>query len=315
MKTLKIIGFIFLFILLTALSQIGGIILILWILIFRLFSKRFTNAWARRGVNTGGFVVFYLFCMFLIVPPLARIQDRVPLPISKSGALVPVTYWTAIFGRNYIKSEGRAKLETIAESFVKKHPELKVKYMDCNYPFRFIGSDEKHVVTGFPFLEGLFPHFTHLGDKADIALIYNDEEGNPSNLTPTAIGYGSSVEPNKGEPGYVGPNCPCKTKTVNQKNGLDGVPCVCDNKRTLGFISWYSFMYRNVPQNEKIKLNVEKSAALIRMFTPFDSKIILEAHLRERLKVLRTSFGLHPCKSVRHDDHFHVRMGGIKYRK
>jgi hypothetical protein len=143
-------------------------------------------------------------------------------------------------------------------------------------------------------------------------LIYNDEEGNPSNLTPTAIGYGSSVEPNKDEPGYVGPNCPCRTKTLKQKQRKDGVPCVCDNTLTLGFIRMYSFMYRNVPQNENIKLNTKKSASLIKMFTPYDSRIILEAHLRERLEVLRTSFGNHSCKTVRHDDHFHVRMGGIK---
>ena len=313
MKVLNILGIILLFVILTALSQVGGIILLLWLLLYQFFKKRFKNAWVRRGVHVGGFVVFYLFFMFVIIPPLARIQDRVPLPMSKSGALVPVTYWTAIFGRNYIKSEGRTKLESIAEAYVKKHPDLKVKYMDCNYPFRFIGSDEKHVNIGFPILEGLFPHFTHLGDKADIALIYKDEEGNPSNLTPTAIGYGSSVEPNKGEPGYVGPNCPCKTKTVQQKKGnSDGVPCVCDNTLTLGFIRMYSFMYRNVPQNEKIKLDTVLSASLIKMFTPYDSKIILEAHLRERLKVLRTSFGHHSCKTVRHDDHFHVRMGGIK---
>jgi hypothetical protein len=312
MKILNILGIILLFAILTILSQVGGIILLLWLLLYQFFKKRLKNTWVRRGVHVGGFVVFYLFFMFIIIPPLARIQDRVPLPMSKSGALVPVTYWTAIFGRNYIKSEGRDKLETIAEAFVKKHPELKVKYMDCNYPFRFIGSDEIHEDTGFPILEGLFPHFTHLGDKADIALIYNDEEGNPSNLTPTAIGYGSSVEPNKDEPGYVGPNCPCRTKTLNQKKRKDGVPCVCDNTLTLGFIRMYSFMYRNVPQNENIKLNTKKSASLIKMFTPYDSGIILEAHLRERLEVLQTSFGNHSCKTVRHDDHFHVRMGGIK---
>jgi hypothetical protein len=312
MKILNILGIILLFAILTILSQVGGIILLLWLLLYQFFKKRLKNAWVQRGVHVGGFVVFYLFFMFIIIPPLARIQDRVPLPMSKSGALVPVTYWTAIFGRNYIKSEGRDKLETIAEAFVKKHPELKVKYMDCNYPFRFIGSDEIHKNTGFPILEGLFPHFTHLGDKADIALIYNDEEGNPSNLTPTAIGYGSSVEPNKDEPGYVGPNCPCRTKTLNQKKGKDGVPCVCDNTLTLGFIRMYSFMYRNVPQNENIKLDTLNSASLIKMFTPYDSGIILEAHLRKRLKVLQTSFGNHSCKTVRHDDHFHVRMGGIK---
>lgn len=278
MKTLKIIGFIFLFILLTALSQIGGIILILWIIIFRLFSKRFTNGWARRGINTGGFVVFYLFCMFLIVPPLARIQDRVPLPISKSGALVPVTYWTAIFGRNYIKSEGRAKLETIAESFVKKHPELKVKYMDCNYPFRFNINGKRNVWI----LEGLLPHITHDGTKADIALIYNDNNGNPINQTPTSFGYGSSVDPR--------PNETC-------------TPCFCKEK---GF--WqYSFMYRILPRTE-YPLNDRISGELIKIFDrQLTDKIFLEKHLQQRFK-LHGYYAEAGCHSVRHDDHFHVTL-------
>ena len=113
MKILKILGIILAVALLTILSQVGGVILLLWLVIFRFFKKKLSNPWLRRGVNLGGFVIFYLFFMFAIIPPLARIQDRVPLPISKSGALIPVSYWTAIFGRNYIKSEGRDKLETI----------------------------------------------------------------------------------------------------------------------------------------------------------------------------------------------------------
>jgi hypothetical protein len=122
MKILKILGIILAVALLTILSQVGGVILLLWLVIFQFFKEKLRNPWLRRGVNLGGFVIFYLFFMFVLIPPLARIQDRVPLPISKSGALIPVSYWTAIFGRNYIKSEGRDKLETIAAAFEKKIP-------------------------------------------------------------------------------------------------------------------------------------------------------------------------------------------------
>jgi hypothetical protein len=282
MKILNILGITLLFVLLTALSQVGGIILLLWLLLYQIFKKRFKNAWVRGGVNVGGFAVFYLFCMFIIVPPLARIQDRVPLPMSKSGALVPVSYWTAIFGRNYIMSKGRAKLETIAEAFIKKHPELKVKYMDCNYPFNFIGSDATHEEIGFPILEGLFPHITHDGTKADIALVYNDKNGQSSNLTPTAFGYGSSVDP-----------LPTETCT----------PCACENS---GY--WqYSFMYRNLPRTE-YPLNIKVSADLIRIFDRhLTDKIFLEKHLQQRFN-LHGKFAQAGCHSVRHDDHFHVTL-------
>jgi hypothetical protein len=278
MKVLNILGIILLFVLLTTLSQVGGLILLLWLLLYQFFKKRFKNAWVRRGVHVGGFVVFYLFFMFVIIPPLARIQDRVPLPMSKSGALVPVTYWTAIFGRNYIKSEGRARLETIAEAYVKKHPDLKVKYMDCNYPFRINITGKKNVWI----LEGLLPHITHDGTKADIALVYNDINGQSSNLTPTAFGYGSSVDP-----------LPTETCT----------PCACENS---GY--WqYSFMYRNLPRTE-YPLNIKVSADLIRIFDRhLTDKIFLEKHLQQRFK-LHGNYAQAGCHSVRHDDHFHVTL-------
>ncbi len=278
MKVLNILGIILLFVILTALSQVGGIILLLWLLLYQFFKKRFKNAWVRRGVHAGGFVVFYLFFMFVIVPPLARIQDRVPLPMSKSGALVPVTYWTAIFGRNYIKSEGRAKLETIAEAYVKKYPDLKVKYMDCNYPFRINITGKKNVWI----LEGLLPHITHDGTKADIALVYNNINGQSSNLTPTAFGYGSSVDP-----------LPTETCT----------PCACENS---GY--WqYSFMYRHLPRTE-YPSNIKVSADLIRIFDRhLTDKIFLEKHLQQRFN-LHGNYAQAGCHSVRHDDHFHVTL-------
>jgi len=305
MRVLKFIVILFLFILLTVLSQVGGIVLLLWLVVFSFFKQKLVTPWIKRGTNIGGFIIFYLLFNILVIPPLALIQGRVSLPFSKSGNLVPVTYWTAIFNRNYITIEGRDKLVEISNEFVKKHPSLKVKYMDCNYPFRFYNS---HTTSGIPFIEGLFPHFTHTGDKADVALIYNDENGNASNLTPTAIGYGSSVEPLKGEPGYFDPKCGCITKTPDQKKGKDGVPCICDNSPTLKIFRMYSFMYRNIPINKKITLNNEDSRALIKEFIKVDKKIILEAHLRERLNILRFSYGNHSCKSVRHDDHFHVNF-------
>jgi hypothetical protein len=278
MKVINILGIILLFVILTALSQVGGLILLLWLLLYHFFKKRFKNAWVRRGVHVGGFVVFYLFLMFVIIPPLARIQDRVPLPMSKSGALVPVTYWTAIFGRNYIKSEGRAKLENIAEAYVKKHPDLKVKYMDCNYPFRINIPGTKNVWI----LEGLLPHITHDGTKADIALVYNDKSGQSSNLTPTAFGYGSSVDP-----------LPTETCT----------PCACEHS---GY--WqYSFMYRNLPRTE-YPLNIKVSADLIRIFDRhLTDKIFLEKHLQQRFN-LHGNYAQAGCHSVRHDDHFHVTL-------
>lgn len=277
MKILNILGIIVLFALLTVLSQVGGVILLLWILLFYFLKRKLTNPWIRRGANIVGFVIFYLFFTFAVIPPLARIQDRVPLPLSKSGALVPVSYWTVIFNRNYIKSKGRDKLEKIAASFVKKYPELKVKYMDCNYPFRFNVKGDVNIWV----LEGLLPHLTHDGAKADIALVYNDASENPSNLTPTFFAYGSSVDPL--------PNETC-------------TPCRCDKKSSL-----YSFMYRNIPKSDYALNNLLSRELIMEFQRDTKDPIFIEKHLVQRFK-LKGNFLEAGCHSVRHDDHFHVTL-------
>ena len=314
MKALKIFSVVLLFILLTILSQVGGIILLLWILIFRYFKAKLTKPWAQRTINAFGFMVFYMIFNLLIIPFLAGLGGKVRLPMSKSGNLVPVTYWTAIFMRNYITEEGKEKLLKIADEFAQKYPGLQVKYMDCNYPFNIPtptipkGYISKKEVETFPLTEGLIPHISHFGNKADIALVYTDETGKPSNLTPTAIGYGSSVDPLPDEPGYANPKCGCKTNHQSQRKDSkgkinEGTPCMCDKEYVL-----YSFMYHIIPINKSIKLSKIPSASLINRFYKFDKEIILEAHLRKRLEVLQYSWGNHPCSSVRHDDHFHVKF-------
>jgi hypothetical protein len=141
-----------------------------------------------------------------------------------------------------------------------------------------------------------------------VALVYFDEQGKPSNFTPTFIGYGSSVEPLKNEPGYDDPKCGCKTNNSKQRKNSshkiqDGTPCICDKENY-----FYSFMYRILPNNSEIKLDLVTSAFLIKKFTRYDSQIIMEAHLRQRLGVLKTGWGNHSCSTVRHDDHFHVQL-------
>lgn len=117
-----------------------------------------------------------------------------------------------------------------------------------------------------------------------IALVYNDEQENASNLTPTAFGYGSSVDP-----------FPWETCT----------PCSCEKK------NWtYSFMYKNLPKTE-YSLNNTISTDLIKIFDgnlPYT--IFFEKHLQERFK-LHGDYAEAGCGSVRHDDHFHVQLGNL----
>lgn len=273
MKILKVFLVLLLCSLLTLLSQIGGVILLIWLLVFWSFKKKIKNVWARRATNIFGFMGFYMLFVLAIIPMLARLQHRAPLPMTKSGNLVPVTYWNVVFMRNYIITSGKEKMVKIADEFAQKHPGLKVKYMDCNYPFLF--------VKGRWILESLFPHITHRGNQADIAFIYNDKNGIPTNYTPTAIGYGSSVDPL--------PNEPC-------------TPCNCEKS------NWqYSFMHNTLPK-KNYRLNNNLSSFLVQLAKKRTSgNIIIEKHLQKRFN-LHGAFTEAPCKSVRHDDHFHVKF-------
>lgn len=277
MKVLNILGIILLFAILTILSQVGGIILLLWLLSFSFFKKKIENSWAKRATNVLGFMAFYMIFNLLIIPFLAGMGGKTRLPMSKSGNLVPVTYWTAIFMRNYITVEGSENTTKLSEVFAKRYPGLKVKYMDCNYPFRINIPGKSNV----PILEGLAPHLSHNGDKVDIAFVYNDETGAPSNLTPTAIGYGSSVDPL--------PNESC-------------TPCYCEKS------NWqYSLFYKISPKS-KFQLNIPSSAYLVKIFKAKGKrKFFIEKHLQQRLK-LTGNFPFQGCESVRHDDHFHVEF-------
>ncbi|MFM7681286.1 MAG: hypothetical protein ACKO7P_00880, partial [Bacteroidota bacterium] len=74
MKVFKIITKVFLFILLTVLSQVGGIVLLLWLVVFSFLKQKIVTPWIKRGTNIGGFILFYLLFNILIIPPLALIQ-------------------------------------------------------------------------------------------------------------------------------------------------------------------------------------------------------------------------------------------------
>jgi hypothetical protein len=284
MKALKLILEILWILFLTILTQVGGIIYLFWKLLYARKIKLFIHEpWKRQLVSSVGFSACYMIFNLFIIPLVAAAFNRVPLPYSKQGNLVPVSYWTCILNRNYINREGKTHLLNLSQDFVAQHPNCQVKYMDCNFPFRFVTSKHGNS-SGIPIIEGLFPHFSHVGNKADIAFIYNNETGEIVQDTPTAIGYGSSVDP-----------LPRETCT----------PCTCDEKNGL-----YSFMYRNLPRDKSLELNNEHSSALVKLFLQSKHIIytLLERHLRERFKLNRYRFGRHSCTSVRHDDHFHVEL-------
>ena len=75
---------------------------------------------------------------------------------------------TDLLNRNYVKPELNTSLQNIAKGLNKKHPGIKLVYLDANFPF----------FNKFP----LLPHLSHNdGKKIDISLIYENEEGKLTN--------------------------------------------------------------------------------------------------------------------------------------
>lgn len=166
---MKFLSRFFLFALLTILTQIGGIVYLisLWV------NKKVRFPHGRLKLLT--FPLLYTVCTFIIIPPLASLGGRTSLPIFTSADVKPLTIWTCILNRHYVKPELKKAVEEIGYEMGP------VYYLDANFPF----------FDGFP----LLPHWSHNdGKKLDLAFLYRDKKGNISHPF-SFLGYGYCEEP------------------------------------------------------------------------------------------------------------------------
>ena len=162
---MKKILYTLIFILLTILTQIGGVLFLvaLWI------SK-------KSQLNTIAiFLPLYLISTFLFIPHLAPIFGREP--VKHSTKIEPTNYLTVILNRNYVRPELNQLLYQTEQYLI--HAPFKIKYLDASFPF----------IDKFP----LLPHLSHNdGKKIDISFIYEDSHGVVDNKK-SRSGYGVFV--------------------------------------------------------------------------------------------------------------------------
>lgn len=150
----------FVFVILTVLTQIGGLA---WLLAF-VFQRRFI-----------AFVACYAF-MSLGTLWIAPIFGRVPLSCSKDGSLQVQSVFYCALNRQYVVPEIKQMLEELAEETDRAYPGTVVQVLDANFPF----------VTGFP----LLPHLSHDdGNKVDLAFLYQSNGVYLPGRTKSPIGY------------------------------------------------------------------------------------------------------------------------------
>lgn len=264
---MKALLHIIIVILLTLITQIGGIV---WIITFGFF--KWKNQPIARWKKVLFFTALYSVSTFLVVPPLARMCGRVPLPITKSANLIPHTYITPLLNRHYVKPTLLADLSKIADDLHAKKTNLKVSYLDANFPF----------IDGFP----LLPHLSHNdGRKVDLSFYYT-HDGQEGNLKPTTTGYGQFVEPLAAE----------HNQTKECKSN--------------GYWQYDYAKFLTLGSREDLVFDQSNTKGLLQELINSNTtqKIFIEPHLKNRMKLISNKVRFHGCQAVRHDDHIHWQI-------
>jgi hypothetical protein len=164
-------------ILLTALTQIGGLIYLVSILVFRKQKRR----------KYLFFLGIYLLATYFLVPYLAPYFGREKI---KTSQIVRAhSFFYQITNRNYVKPEMNQLLLEVAQEFTKVYPNGSINCLDANFPF----------INRFP----LLPHLSHSdGKKLDISLIYQTN-GIVVNQQPSVSGYGVFEAPKPSESNQI----------------------------------------------------------------------------------------------------------------
>lgn len=172
----------FIVLLLTLVSQVGGLI---WLLALLCASR----AKKKRAVQRiAWFVGLYALSCSLVVPFLASQGGRVPLPVFE-GQLRPASLVYPLLNRHYINQASKHALHDALLPYFAAKTKLEVHYLDAGFPF----------LSGFP----LLPHLSHKdGRKLDLSFHYQ-KEGKPANQSPSYSGYGVFEGPNSGEQNMI----------------------------------------------------------------------------------------------------------------
>lgn len=152
---MKIIFHILKIVLLTVITQIGGVIYLISITGIK------SNATKYKLKRSTLFTTLYLATTFLIIPQISPYFGREK--IKESKYLVAHSVWYKILNRNYVTPKLNQVLTTVSKEFSNKHNGIKIIYLDANFPF----------FNDFP----LLPHLSHNdGKKIDLTFIYKTKD-------------------------------------------------------------------------------------------------------------------------------------------
>lgn len=253
--------------LLTALTQVGGVVLLCSLALANLFPL--STPWQQNLLRLGIFLLLYTLTVRVITPMLAGKSGRVPLPCfaSDNEPLQPANFGYCLLMRNYVKPEVRTHLIHIARQFRQIHPGATLRYLDAGFPF----------LDGFP----LLPHLSHSnGRKVDLAYFYQRKTGGrPVNFSPAWLGYWF----------YEQPSSPKENACLGRRNWLR-----------------WDFDWLQ-PRYAAYALDVERTRTLLTLLAADAQKILLEPHVQKKLGIQAANIRFQGCHAARHDDHIHAQ--------
>lgn len=267
------LAFVLAVLVLTMLSQVGGVVLILaWLLGRTLLPK----GRLRGLVVLALFAVLYSAATLVVIPPLAALAGRVPLPCrAEPGRPVAAGHpLYCLLNRNYVDPRLVPLLDALAMALDQSHPGTVTLYLDANFPF----------LGGMP----LAPHLSHDdGRKLDLAFFYTDPGGGYRPGSPRSpIGYWAFEQPGPDDPQPCAePRWPTLRWDMSLLQGLYPDRPL-EPERTRAALAWL------LAEGPRFGLE----------------KILLEPHLVRRLGLSSPLLRFQGCRAARHDDHLHLQI-------
>jgi hypothetical protein len=264
-----------LFAVLTLLTQVGGIVFVICWLVSRFLSR--IPAWRRAAINIALFAALYAVLSLFVVPPLAALAGRVPLPCSATAdrpfaTANPVFCW---LNRHYVDARLVELMRVMSRDIARQYPGTVTLFLDANLPF----------INGFP----LLPHLSHSdGRKLDIAYYYRGAAGGYlPGQTRSPISYWAFEQPGAGDT-----PSPCRAGTW---------------LTTRWDMRFLQGLFPDRP------LEPERTRAALRWLTTEGQRfgierIFIEPYLAARLGVSSPLLGFQGCRAARHDDHIHIQI-------
>jgi hypothetical protein len=166
---------------LTLLTQMGGIAYVAALLATRRRGGAETSRWWRTAHLTAATALIYTIASVAILPTLAVLLGRERVPCAST------TLVGCVLNRTYLKPETLALITALDQAMASRFPGSNITILEGSFPF----------FDGFP----LPPHLSHHdGRKVDLAFVYRDASGRPiAKESPSLVGYFHFQQPRPGD--------------------------------------------------------------------------------------------------------------------